>query len=263
MKRVYLPFILAIVILGGCRSANVGDQGGGFDRNAPLDYQWVLHSVDDRYDPAGVTVITEAIGRYDDLIEPLQEIVGHSTGLIYTRRPESPLSNFAADALRFYAQETLEREVHIGITNFGGIRSDLPSGAIRVYDIYSVFPFDNYLALVDIKGSNLRKIFTRMASRGSVEALSGVEIGIDSFKLVKCNIGGRPLDDSKTYTVATIDFLLNGGDSMKLREFSEKTEVTGHVMRDLYVQYLKGLTDKGIKLTPDIDNRITIVNCEK
>ena len=108
-------------------------------------YSWEYHELDAAYDRGTNEAVQQAISAYDSLMAPLQEIVCYSKDVYSKGFPESGLSNFAVDALRDYACKYSGSQIDIGLLNFGGIRTDLPKGAVRVYDIVSIFPINNYL----------------------------------------------------------------------------------------------------------------------
>ena len=64
---------------------------------------------------------------------------------------ESPLGNLFADALR----EQTGADVAINNNVRGGLRTDLPEGALTFGRLYDVFPFDNRLLTVTLSGADL------------------------------------------------------------------------------------------------------------
>ena len=52
-------------------------------------------------------------------------------------------------------------------------------------------------------------------------------------------IKGEPIQDEKTYNIATIDYLLNGGDNMVFFAENEGVVDFGYKLRDLYIDYFK------------------------
>ena len=145
----------------------------------------------------------------------------------------------------------------MSLTNFGGIRSNFPKGAVRVYDIYSTFPFDNTVVVAVMEGEDIRRILERFAS-GKFEALGGVEIVVRDGELEKCLIGGRPLEDDALYNLVTIDFLLDGGDRFDIGDDAVSIDRTGIVLRDAAVRYLRDLSESGIVLENKGDGRVII-----
>ena len=188
---------------------------------------------------------------------PLQEILCYSDDIYVKEKPESGLSNFMADAIREFASQYSGETIDVGLMNFGGIRTDMPKGAVRVYDIYAISPFNNYLTIIQVKGSTLRRLFNRMAA-GHLEALSGVRMKIDDKHLKECLVGGKPLDDNRTYTVATIDFLVTGGDGIDFGDGILFRGDTGVLLRDAIISILKQKMAAGETLNLKKDGRVVI-----
>jgi 2',3'-cyclic-nucleotide 2'-phosphodiesterase (5'-nucleotidase family) len=113
---------------------------------------------------------------------------------------------------------------------------------------------------VTVSGADVRKQLERFASRNNYEALGGIEMEVRDGKITRCLVGGQPLDDNKEYKLATIDFLLGGGDKVFIgsRAVPNSLVETGIVLRDAVVNYLKRETAEGRKLTDRKDGRIVV-----
>lgn len=188
----------------------------------------------------------------------VKEVIGYSPVAMTTHRPESGLSNMAVDVIMDKIARLTGKEVHMGVTNFGGIRANMPEGNILLDDMLSMFPFKNYVVYVEHKGSTIRKMIEEMAS-GYFHVLGGVNIIVEDGKLVKTEVGGKPLDDNKTYGIATISFLLDGGDGLALRndavsmiEFPEVDII------DAILEYVYAETAAGRPIEYKEDGRIVI-----
>ncbi len=227
---------------------------------AQFTYKWTPVPMDSTWDVMKDLRATQLIERYSPQVAPLQEIVGYSADEYAKERPESGLSNFAADVIKAIAEEKTGLKVDIAMTNFGGIRTSLPKGAVRVYDIFSIFPFDNSIVVFDIKGTDLRRFLDRMVARHRVEALSGVEIVIDDRTPVKLDVAGAPLDDGRTYRFATINFLMDGGDGVVLSDVAFNRIDTDIWIRDAIVEYLKAQTARGEQIVLRTDGRVRYIN---
>lgn len=145
----------------------------------------------------------------------VKDVIAFSTEALTAEYPESALSNWFVDLIMSKTEELSGKKVHIGITNFGGIRTDLPKGDIILDDMLSMFPFRNTLVYVEHTGKQIREFLEMMASR-RFEVLGGVKVVAEGGTLVSVEIDGEPLDDEKIYGLATISFLLKGGDGLSL-----------------------------------------------
>ena len=226
-------------------------------------YTWEYHEMDERYDNGPDTAAVAAIAKYDSSMAALQEIICYSNDIYVKEKPESGLSNFMADAVRVFAEQKTGEKVDMGLTNFGGIRTDMPKGAVRVYDIYAISPFNNYVTVLDVKGTALRKIFNRMATKGSVQPISGVTLKIDDNTLTECKIAGKPLENNRTYKVATIDFLVTGGDGMDFGDGIVARNDTGVTLREALIEILKQKMAAGEELDLHKDGRVVVTYSNK
>ncbi len=131
-------------------------------------------------------------------------------------RAESALGNLVASLL-------LESDptAQIGITNAGGLRADLPPGALSYGKLYDTLPFDNRTARLTMKGQALREIFRKNLSgkRGILSIAGARVVASCSQGDLAINIlfpdkkkGERPLLDDETVVVVTNEFLATGGD---------------------------------------------------
>ena len=241
-KRVLMSVLLAVL------SVAAGAQ--------TFTWTWRPVAIDSSFDRMDDLRATEIIAKYNPQVAPLQEIVGYSEAEYDKHRPESGLSNFAADVIRAVAEKETGETVDIALTNFGGIRTSMPKGAVRVYDIFSIFPFDNYLVVFDIKGSDLHRFLDQMIARGRVECLSNVSIEIKDRKAVKLEVAGAPIDDDRIYKFATINFLMDGGDGVVLSDVAFNRLDTGVWVRDAICSYLREQMDRGEKIVLAPDGRI-------
>jgi len=190
----------------------------------------------------------------------MQEVVGVSEMEMRSGRPESLLSNFAVDALLEFAQKHSKEKVNFSLTNFGGIRATLPKGNVRRYDIFSIFPFENYVVILDVTGATVRKLLESFAAN-RVEAMSyNVQLEIKGGILKEALIDGVQIDDSKIYRIATIDFLLSGGDNVMALKEAIAVEQTGFLIRDAIFEKIAGIRKKGEKIESSLTNRVEIEN---
>lgn len=234
---------------------------GAFTLSAQsFTYGWKRVAMDTTWMGSGTSKVEEIVSNYQPKMEDLMDIVGYSSEELSKRTPESGLSNLAADALIYAAKPLLSSGDKVfSITNYGGIRSELPKGAIRKYDIFSVFPFDNKLVVVELPGYRVREIMETFVKRGRFEALGGVKVVVNKGKLTKCEVGGEKLNDKKFYKLVTIDFLMDGGDNLNFKKDAKGVEYSSIFVRDGVVQYIMDKTDKGIILNNKPDGRIEII----
>ena len=193
---------------------------------------------------------------------PVKEVIGYAEKEMKRYRPQCELSNWFTDFLRTKTAELSGRHVDVAIYNFGGIRTDMPQGMITVDDIMSMFPFRNTLCYVALKGSDLRAIFQFLAETG-MQAVSGVQLVVRDHKLESVKVGGEPLDDKKTYGVATINFLLTGGDGLFIAKNALELIDSGIYVKDALIPYIQRLTRESTAIEGRLDDRIVLYEDER
>jgi 5'-nucleotidase / UDP-sugar diphosphatase len=146
-----------------------------------------------------------------------QTALNSQTGEVRTR--ETTMGNLIADALR----EVLQADV--ALVNGGGIRGNRLYDAgttLTRRDILQELPFGNPGVLVELSGADLRDALENGVSQvenkaGRFPQVSGLQLTYNPGKpagsrVLDVQVGGKALDRSATYRVATNDFLLKGGD---------------------------------------------------
>lgn len=192
----------------------------------------------------------------------VKDVIAYSPRSMRVGYPESALSNWFVDVLMNKVERLSGKKVHIGIANFGGIRVDMPQGDIILDDMLSMFPFKNQLVYVEHKGSEIRKVLEEMAAR-RFEVLGGVKVVVEDKKLVSVEIAGEPLDDDKVYGLATISFLLAGGDGLTLA--SNALSVTSFKdvdVIDAILEYVYAEAAAGRPIEYKTDGRVVIKDME-
>ncbi|MEZ4389521.1 MAG: bifunctional UDP-sugar hydrolase/5'-nucleotidase [Polyangiales bacterium] len=124
-------------------------------------------------------------------------------------REEAALPNLVADLLR-----AATPGADVGLMNAGGVRVDLPAGALDEGALYAVMPFDNRLLRVRLRAAGLRAVLARNAGgRSGTLALSGLRAEVTceaGAARVTLRRDGEDLPDAQVLTVATHDFLARG-----------------------------------------------------
>ena len=224
-----------------------------------FEYKWQRVRMDSTYESATVYPVDSIIAEHEEQMGPLMKVVIYSDAEIEESQPESALTNLVADMLIHAAQPYIDNGYPtMSLTNMGGIRSNFPKGAVRVYDIYSTLPFNNSVVVAVMRGKDIWEILENFAEKERFEALGGVRILVEDKEIEYCQIGGQPLDEDGMYNLVTIDFLLDGGDRFNIGSDALSIERTGIVMRDAAVAYLQELSDSGVVLENRTDGRVII-----
>ncbi len=201
----------------------------------------------------------------------LKEVVAETSapfefGDRLSRKKEIALGNMVNDGAMWYVKEVLKKDVDFAFTNGGNIRTELPAGKITREQITTVLPFDNWIYLTKMKGSEIINLFTFIASlpqgagawaQVSAEARYTIDYTADPKKgeLKNLTIKGKAVDPNAVYTFVTNDYLMGGGDGYVVLKNNLEAYNTSTTLRDVviaYAQYKK-------VLVPATDGRINVI----
>lgn len=215
-------------------------------------------TIDETFDSNQYVKAQEILMQYYDHIHKIiYDTIGYSDVIMTKKGKENLLCNFSADALKEYASKLFDvTDIDICILNLGGFRSDMPKGHITLGDIYKIYPFDNVVELVTLKGSDINELFEGFAKRNRFEAFSGAKVTFKDGKLLELYIGDEPIDNDKIYNVVTIDYVAAGNDKMAPFERAISNVASMVPLRDAIVQYIKDKSLEGKHLNSKIDGRI-------
>lgn len=188
---------------------------------------------------------------------PLKQVIGYSSQEMLRKGPNCELSNWIVDHLMEDVARLTGRKVDVGLINSGGIRVDLPAGTVVKDDLVSMLPFKNYLCYVALKGSDLASLFETMAD-GNMQCFGGARLVVDGNHIDTLLVGGKPVDPERTYGVATIDFLLDGGDRINVGKNARELIITDVKVIDSMLPYAMSYAERGDSIKYFVDDRLVI-----
>lgn len=213
----------------------------------------VKNHLDKKLDPA----FSDMVDTYSAAVrQEMDKVIGYCPKAIRKGQPESPLGNLTADALIWMAEEYYGVKADVGLYNTGGIRAEISAGNLTVGDVYAVYPFDNVLSIARLKGKDLKKLFDYVASSGGLPISKGVKMVISNNKVKSVTLNGKAIDENQTYTIATIDYLMNLG-RYGLENATGRSDAPD-IIRDSFVAYFRHLASENDgQITASTDGRIT------
>lgn len=177
---------------------------------------------------------------------------------LFKKQPESTLGNLMADIVYKKTSDYLKTKIDFAVMNYGGIRvNSLSKGDLRIENAYLISPFDNYLVVQNLSGAQVHGICDSIAKLNGWP-VSGISFVIKNKKAEQIKIQQIPLDENKIYSMATIDYIANGGDGMAFLKNIPQT-ASGILCRDAILDYWKEQTQKGLTINAQLENRITHV----
>jgi len=121
-----------------------------------------------------------------------------------------------------------------------------------------VLPFGNQLATVELTGAQLMAVLefdaALPAQHGGFLQVSGLKLTIADGKVAEVSVGGNPLDPAKSYSVATNDFLLSGGNGYTMFTEGQNSCSVGSTLSSIVIDALR---ERG-EVAPQIEGRITM-----
>ncbi|KAG0290900.1 hypothetical protein BGZ96_005658 [Linnemannia gamsii] len=200
------------------------------------------------------------------------------------------IGNLFNDAILSHARQAFDVNQAAGMTtpwpdfsivNSDGIRAGIPKGDVMVENVVTSSPFEDYAVQLPLTGQEILDMLEGVAVGKNLETgkavtsfiqVGGLRFTYDSTKqasndatsspaphIITAEIEDRtkiwrPIVHSQTYSVATLDFVMAGGDSI-LVEKPRPDAITLKRMREILLAYVE--TQKNI--TPYVDGRIKVV----
>jgi 2',3'-cyclic-nucleotide 2'-phosphodiesterase (5'-nucleotidase family) len=184
----------------------------------------------------------------------LENEVGRARFLVEGGSAENGLLGFVvADAFR---EET---GANVAVQNTGGIRRGFPAGPITERDLLEVMPFNNQMLVATVPGAMLRDLMEdKLRGRGSGVYVSGMKVRFDlsrpeGARIVSFEVGGAPLDTTRTYRLAITDYLAEGNSGFgRIAALPpEAFSPAGATDRELLARYIRRVKE----LAPANDGR--------
>ncbi|WP_308760074.1 5'-nucleotidase [uncultured Bacteroides sp.] len=188
----------------------------------------------------------------------VKTVIGHSTRAMVRTYPECEIYDWYIDELMRATADSTGKRVDIGFANRGGVRIDMPAGEVLYDDIMSMFPFRNNLCYVALRGRDVKVILDQMAST-TFQIVGGIKVVAKNGKVVSATINGEPLDDDKLYGIATLNFMLDGGDGYKVGKNAEDVIRCNGYLYDTMLAYVQSLTAAGKPIESQNQHWITIL----
>ena len=183
-------------------------------------------------------------------------VVGTIKNDLDNPRDECGLGNMITDGILEYGRQQGWR-TDVAFYNAAGVRAPLKAGPVTYGQLYQVLPFENTIVNVDLTGAQLKEVLEDASGRAGRLQIGGGKwvyrfLNNPSERVLEATIGGAPLDLARLYHVATIDYLLLGGDGHTW--FGKGTNV---VYGDIEVDAVAAYMTAHSPLDPKVEGRIT------
>ncbi len=178
----------------------------------------------------------------------------------HVRSQETNLGNLVCDILRYFSG------ADVAVYNGGGIRAAAGMGAITIENAMDIMAFENMVVTLELTGAEIiealeRGVRSYPEASGAFLQVSGMRFYFnpnnpEGERVVKVYIGGEPIDENKTYTLATNDFLAAGGDDYAV--FEQAPKIDEHELNDqqMFIRYIQ----ENSPIYPKVEGRIVVLH---
>jgi 5'-nucleotidase len=250
----------------------LGDLTVGFDANGDITSVVAAQ-------PTEVKPTIEPNQGFEDrikvLVQPIaglrSKVVGSSTVRLNgdradVRTKETNLGNLIADAM---LEKGRPAGAQVAIMNGGGVRTSIDAGEVTLGELLDVQPFSNQLSLVTLTGAQLKEALENGVSQietvaGRFPQVSNMRYSFDPALPVGGRVTGVQIGDGKggytaldpagSYRVATINFMLAGGDGYTVFGQGTNKLDTGLLDVDVTSEYVAAHSP----VNPQVEGRIVV-----
>jgi len=201
-----------------------------------------------------VTAIVDA--RRSEVEKYTSRIVGTIKNDLDNPRDECGLGNMITDGILEYGRQQ-GWKTDVAFYNAAGVRAPLKAGPVTYGQLYQVLPFENTIVSVDLTGVQLKEVLEDASGRAGRLQISGGKweyrfSNPGGDRVISATIAGVPLDPKRVYHVATIDYLLLGGDGHTW--FGKGTNI---IYGDIEVDAVAAYMTARSPLDPKVEGRIS------
>ena len=236
MKKITFFLIVVLGITSVC-----------YAQNHSYKYKYRMVRLDSTYDAKLDPELSKYLVRHKARLDKkMNEVIGRCDVTMNVESPQSPLSDLLTELmLRDGPSAIGQAPCDLSIINFGGIRTNLQAGDVTVGDIFKISPFDNYLVVATLKGSELKKAVLRFRWDALMAATAGMNVSYKNNVPNKIIIRGQEIRDDELYRMITLNFIAEGGDNIFSGIQYESLEYSMLVFRDFLINEVKKITKEG------------------
>lgn len=144
------------------------------------------------------------------------------------------------------------KNIDMVLLNYGGIRSTISKGNITSRTAYKLMPFNNSIVVVAMKGTQIDSLIYYLTKEKIAHPISKLKLELDkAFNINSATINGKNIEATKTYYVATNDYLYSGGDHMTFFKRNDSLYELDYKIRNALIDHFK----KVDTINPVIDDR--------
>lgn len=251
MRFTFFTYLLYISLFTNCKQA-----------------EYSLNKIEGKQ--IGITDSIKMTTEIEHFIEPyrthlekdLDSVLAYSAGT-YSRddgKFNTAIGNFMADVIYEQANPVFKsrtgHDIDMVLLSYGGIRAIVSKGNITTRTAFELMPFENTIYVVAMNASQIKAILKYLSLSKKAHPFSKLKVVVDQdYQIINATINNLPIDENKTYYVATHDYLYNGGDNMTFFQPNDSLYKLDYKVRNALIDYIK----KVDTISPTIDDRFTQV----
>lgn len=218
--------------------------------------------VDNRYEATPDARAASIVAPFKQVVDSaMSPVVGTTARYMAPDRPEDLLSNLLPDVLMWGAAKYNEHP-DFAVYNIGGIRAAFAKGKVTYGDVIDVAPFENKICFLTLTGEKVLELFQQIALRGGEGLSHGVQLTITKdWKFVDVTLNGEPIDKTRNYRLATLDYLSQGNDGMGA--FRSGTDLVSpqdenNNVRYIIMDYFRDKMSRGEEVDAQLEGRVVV-----
>ncbi|MCL2649562.1 MAG: 5'-nucleotidase C-terminal domain-containing protein [Candidatus Azobacteroides sp.] len=205
--------------------------------------------IDSSFDKYANPQMVDLLNKYKiELDKQMSVVIGEASRTLTKEAPGYELTFLTSDVMKQFGDSNTTGGVDLAFMNVEGHRAALNKGIITIGSIFEIYSFDNALVYVDLKGEYLSEIFEQFAQTKPQGFSSNVQLIIQDKKVISVLINGEKIDNNKSYKIITLDYLAEGNDGMEGLKKASSVYLSGVLLRDMMIDYVKQCTARGEKV---------------
>lgn len=218
-------------------------------KRGPLPFKHTIHKIDSEHVQPNAEFDKELAPIAAKVDEVMSVKVGSSTVGITRDKftPESTAGNIVTDSM------IDATGADIAFLNTGAMKKAIDKGEIKFGDVFNLLPYDNQIVTVDMTGASIMKVLEESAGnaetipvKGSTNIIqfAGLRATFDpsqpqGHRVSNVTVGGQPIDLGKTYSVASIDYLVSDSNEFPGMHEGTNKQVTEFELRDTVHKFIQ------------------------
>ena len=230
----------ALIVQAGASTVYLGKLEAELKKGSLRDYSYELILLSEKIteEPDMAAGIAEASAELD---KKLGVPIGKTEVALVPGFAEAADERSLGDLVAEIMRE--ETGAEFAFTNAGGVRAAILPGDVTMKDVLTALPFANTVVVMKLSAEQVQELLDYNVSLGPYSGgtlhLAGVIYEVEDSSAVDIRISGAPLDESRTYKIATNNFLAAGGDGYAILKQGQDIYDTGTGVNSLLVSYIE------------------------